>query len=139
MKVALVCGLLAGVIGLSACNKAASPDKVHADVAKATREAAANNAKADEDRKQAETQASQDLAKAKADAEAKAADKSVGAVADEAMVAAQGANKVALAKCEALEGDAQRQCREKADAHLKSVKKRVAEAKRESKPGDSSQ
>src|SRR5690348_1225469 len=98
MRFAIACALLASLsIGLSACNKAASPDKVQADVAKATREAAADTAKADEKRRQAEAQASQDLAKAKADAEAKAADKSVGAVADAALAEAQGANKIALA------------------------------------------
>jgi hypothetical protein len=137
MRFAIVCALLIGAVGLSACNKATSPDKVQADIAKASQEAAANNAKAEETQQKTEIQASDELAKAKADAEAKAADKSVGAVADAALVEAEGANKIALAKCEALEGDAQRQCKDKADAHLKTVKQRVAAAKDNSQPSQS--
>jgi hypothetical protein len=126
MKFARVCVVLASVsVGLGACNKAKSPDEVRADVAKAMREAAVNNTAADEARKQTEAQASQELAKEKAAAEAKAADKSVAAVADTAVVEAQGATKVALAKCEALEGDAQKRCDEKANAHLRTVKERA--------------
>jgi hypothetical protein len=137
MRFAIVCALLIGAVGLSACNKATSPDKVQADIAKASQEAAANNAKAEETQQKTEIQASDELAKAKADAEAKAADKSVGAVADAALVEAEGANKIALAKCEALEGDAQQQCKDKADAHLKTVKQRVAAAKDNSQPSQS--
>lgn len=116
-------------MGLSACNKAESPDKVQADVAKASSDAAENNAKADEAAKNAETKASEELAKTKADAEAKAADKSVGAVADAAVTEAEGANKVALAKCEALDGDAQKQCKDEANTHLATVKDRAKAAK----------
>jgi len=47
MKSAFVCAfLVSAAMGLAACNKAESPDKVQADVEKATSEAAANNAKA---------------------------------------------------------------------------------------------
>jgi hypothetical protein len=131
MKFAVVCALVATVsVGLSACNKAKSPDEVQANLAKATSEAAENNAKADATRKQAEAQASQDLAKDKADAEAKSTDKSVAAVADEAVTEAEGATKVALAKCEALQGDAQQQCRDDANAHLQAVKDRAKAAKK---------
>ena len=103
MRFAFMCALLVSAsVGISACNKAESPDKVQTDVAKATNEAAEKNAKADETMKQTEAQASQDLAKEKADAAAKAADKSVGAVADAAVTETEGATKVALAKCAAL-------------------------------------
>jgi hypothetical protein len=80
---------------------------------------------------QTETQAADELAKAKADAEAKAADKSVGAVAEPAVVDTEGATKVALAKCQALEGDAQQQCKDDANNHLKTVKDRAAAAKKD--------
>jgi hypothetical protein len=131
MKLAVVCALLASAaLGISACNKAKSPDDVQANVAKATDEAAAASAKADADRKQAEVQASEQLAKDKADAEAKANDKTVAAVADAAVTDAEGANKVALAKCEALAGDAQKQCRDEANAHLQAVKDRAKAAKK---------
>ena len=130
MRFAFMCALLVSAsVGIAACNKAESPDKVQADVAKATTEAAENNAKADDARKQAETKAAEDLAKEKADAAAKAADKSVGAVADAAVTETEGATKVALAKCAALEGDAQQQCKDKANAHLQTVKDRAKAAK----------
>ena len=132
MKFALICTLLVGAtVGFSGCNKAESPDKVQADVTKATTEAAENNAKADDKMKQTEAQSSQDLATAKADAGAKAADKSVGAVADAAVTETEGATKIALAKCEALEGDAQKQCKDDANTHLKTVKDRAKAIKTE--------
>lgn len=132
MKLSLICALLVGVsVGLSGCNKAKSPDEVQADVAKATREADANSAKADAAIRQTEAQAAADLAKDKADAEARAADRSIAAVADSALADAEGANKVELAKCEALQGDAQQQCRDAANARLKTIKDRVAAAKGE--------
>jgi hypothetical protein len=130
MKFAVMCAVLASVsVGVSACNKAKSLDEVQANVAKATSEAAEANAQADANRKQGEAQASEELAKEKAEAEAKATDKSVAAVADAAVTEADGATKIALAKCEALEGDAQKQCRDEANAHMQAVKDRAKAAK----------
>jgi hypothetical protein len=135
MKFEYLCAVLVSAcVGLSACSKAESPDKVQADVAKASSDAAENNAKADDTRKQTEAQASQDLAKAKADAQTKAVDKSIGAVADAAVTETEGETKVALAKCEALEGDAQKQCKDQANAHLQTVKDRAKAAKTSDKP-----
>ena len=119
MRLALSCALLASAfLSLSACNKAESPDKVQADVAKAQSDAAAENAKADDKVKQVEAEAAKD----RADAVAKVADKSVGAVVDSAVTQAEGETKVALATCESLEGDAQKACKDKANAHLDAVK-----------------
>ena len=126
MRLVFSCALLASaLLGLSACNKAESPDKVQADVAKAASDAADANAKADEKQKQVEAEALKD----RADAAAKAADKSVGAVVDSAVVEAQGDTKIALAKCEALEGDAQKACKDKANAHMDAVKEKAKAAK----------
>ena len=126
MRLALSCALLASaLLSLSACNKAESPDKVQADVAKAQSDAAAENAKADEKVKQVEAEAVKD----RADAVAKVADKSVGAVVDSAVTQAEGETKVALAKCEALEGDAQKSCKDTANAHLDAVKAKAKAAK----------
>ena len=126
MRLALSCAVLASaLLGLSACNKAESPDKVQADVAKAQSDAAAENVKADEKRRQVEAEAAKD----RADAAAKAADKSVGAIADSAVTQAEGETKVALAKCEALEGDAQKACKDKANAHMAAVKEKAKAAK----------
>ncbi len=117
-------------LGLAACNQAKSPDQVQEDVTKATADAADKSAKADAERKQAEAQATDQLATDKAAAEAKAADTSVSAVADAAVADAEGETKIALAKCQALEGSAQRQCKDDANAHLKAVKDRADAAKK---------
>jgi len=126
MKLALSSALLvSALLCLSACNKAESPDKVQEDVAKAQAKAADENAKADEKVKQVEA----DAAKDRADALAKVADKSVGAIADSAVTEAEGATQVALAKCQALEGDAQKACKDQANAHLDAVKAKAKAAK----------
>jgi hypothetical protein len=126
MRLALTCALLATtLLGLSACNKAETPEKVQADVAKAKSDAAQENTKADEKVTQAEAQAAKD----RADAEAKAADKSVVALVDSAVTQAEGDTKIALAKCEALEADAQKACKDKANAHMDAVKAKAKAAK----------
>jgi uncharacterized protein YjbJ (UPF0337 family) len=126
MKLALSGALLvSAILCLSACNKAESPDKVQEDVAKAQAKAADENAKADEKVKQVEAEAVKD----RQDALAKVADKSVGAIADSAVTEAEGATQVALAKCQALEGDAQKTCKDQANAHLDAVKAKAKAAK----------
>lgn len=130
MKIIYVCALLASAtLGLSACNKAEPPDKVQANVEKAASEAAENDAKADAARKQAEVEANQAMDKAKAEAQTQAVDKSLAAVADQAVTEAEGQTTIALAKCKALEGDAQKQCKDTAKAHLQEVKDRAKAAK----------
>jgi hypothetical protein len=111
------------VLGLAACNKAESPEHVQAAVDKAATEAAENNAKAMEDQRKQEEEAAQD----RRDAAAASADKSVAAVANTAVVEAEGDTKVALAKCKVLEGDAQKACEDKAKEHLDAVKDRAKE------------
>ena len=119
MRLALSCALLASaLLGLSACNKAESPERVQETVAKAKSDAAEENTKADEKVRQVEAEAAKD----RADAVVKAADKSVGALVDSAVTQAEGETKIALAKCEALEGDAQKACKDKANAHMDAVK-----------------
>jgi hypothetical protein len=126
MKIGTASALLASaLLCLSACNKAESPDKVQEDVAKAKTQAAEDNAKADEKVKQVEATAAKD----RSDALAKVADKSVGALADSAVTQAEGDTKVALAKCQVLEGDAQKSCKDAANAHLDEVKARAKAAK----------
>ena len=126
MKVALTCALFASaLVGLSACNKAESPENVQANVAKAESSAVEENAKADEKVKQVEAEAAKD----RADALAKVADKSVGAIADSAVIQAEGETKIALAKCQALEGDAQKTCKDDANAHMDAVRAKAKAAK----------
>lgn len=118
--------LLAGaLLCLSGCNKAESPEKVQESVAKAQAQAADDNAKAEEKVKQVEATAAKD----RADAVAKVADKSIGALTDAAVTEAEGETKVALTKCQALEGDAQKACKDAANAHLDEVKARAKAAK----------
>ena len=126
MKIALSSALVASaLLCLSACNKAESPEKVQEDVAKAQSTAADDTAKADEKVKQVEADATKD----RADALAKVADKSIGALADSAVTQAEGDTKIALAKCQALEGDAQKTCKDEANAHLDAVKAKAKAAK----------
>jgi hypothetical protein len=126
VRLALSCALIASaLLGLAACNKAEPPDKVQADVAKAQSDAVAENVKADEKQKQVDAEAAKD----RADAAAKAADKSVGGLVDSAVIQAEGETKVALAKCEALEGDAQQACKDKANAHMDAVREKAKAAK----------
>src|ERR1700744_1585314 len=117
--------LTSALLCLSGCNKPQSSDKVQEDVAKAQAQAADDNAKAEEKVKQVEAAAAKD----RQDALAKVADKSVGALADAAVTQAEGDTKVALAKCQALEGDAQKSCKDAANAHLDAVKARAKAAK----------
>jgi hypothetical protein len=126
MRLALSSALLASaLLCLSACNKAESPEKVQADVAKAQSNAVEENSKADEKVKQVEAEAAKD----RADALAKVADKSVGAVADSAVTEAEGDTKIALAKCQAMEGDAQKTCKDAANAHMDAVRAKAKAAK----------
>ena len=126
MRLELSCALLASaLLCLSACNKAESPEKVQADVAKAQSNAVEENAKADEKVKQVEAEAAKD----RADALAKVADKSVDAIADSAVTQAEGETKIAQAKCQALEGDAQKTCKDEANAHMDAVRAKAKAAK----------
>ncbi len=97
------------------------------DVAKAQSKAADENAKADEKVKQVEAEAPKD----RADALAKVADKSVDAIADSAVTQAEGETEIALAKCQSLEGDAQKACKDEANAHLDDVRAKAKAAKSE--------
>ena len=67
--------------------------------------------------------------KERADALAKVADKNVDVLADSAVTEAEGETKIALAKCQALEGDAQKTCKDEANAHLAAVKEKAKAAK----------
>lgn len=116
--------IVSALLGLSACNKAKSPETVQADVATAQSDAAAENVKADANVQQVEAGA----AKERADAVAKVADKSVNALVDSAVTQAEGETKIALAKCEALDGDAQKACKDQANAHMDAVRAKAKAA-----------
>jgi hypothetical protein len=103
---------LFAVVLASGCNNPKSPDAVASDVAAAQTKRAAEVA-----------DAKQDAAKDTGNAEAKVDDKTVdlnnasakGAY-DVAMAQADGDHQVAVQRCDALSGDAQKACKDQADA-----------------------
>lgn len=122
MRVTVICTLTAAaLLALAGCNKAEAPAKVDSDVAKAADTAADKDVKANESEAKVNQSADGDVAKA----QGKADDKTVAAAADTAVTQAQGDNKVARAKCEALSGDAQKACKDQADAALDQAKARA--------------
>jgi hypothetical protein len=106
------------MLSIAACHKAESPAEVNADVAKAANQAATQDIKAEEKQSQADASANAELAKAEDKAESKSAD----AAGDAAITHAEGVHKVAIEQCEALAGDAQKACKDKADAALEMAK-----------------
>jgi hypothetical protein len=117
----LLTAAVVAVFALAGCNKAESPDKVASDVAKATAAAEKKDERAEQQAEKTDATVTNDLAK---DVD-KANDKEVRTAADDAVAQAEGENKIALAKCEALAGDAQKQCKSQANAELDMVKQRA--------------
>ncbi|MDP9008076.1 MAG: hypothetical protein M3N91_05105 [Pseudomonadota bacterium] len=103
---------LVAVATASGCNNAKSPDAVANDVAAAQAKRASEVADAKQD-------AAKDANKAEAKVDDKANDlnnaNAKGAY-DVAMAQADGDHKVAVQKCEAASGDAQKACKDQADA-----------------------
>jgi glucose dehydrogenase len=126
MKLNLACVVIASaLLSVSACNRAKSPEDVQADVAKAQAQANEANAKAEEKVKQVEA----NVVKDRQDALSKVTDKNVDAVVDSAVTQAEGEANVARAKCQALQGDAQKNCIGEANARLDAVKAKAKAAK----------
>jgi hypothetical protein len=116
---------LSVMLALTGCNKAESPDKVAKDVSNATASAEKNEARAEEKDVKADAAAQKDIVNGLD----KAATKEANAAANDAVTQAEGDNKIARAKCEALAGDAQKNCKDQADARLDQVKQRAKELK----------
>jgi hypothetical protein len=106
------------IFSLAGCNKAESPAKVDSDVSKAAAAAAQKDVKAEEKQADADAAANKDLAAAADKADTQSTD----AAAEAAVTHAEGVNKVALEQCEALSGDAQSACKDKANAALDMAK-----------------
>jgi hypothetical protein len=104
--------------GASGCQRAESPAAVQRDVAEARSAAAVNEARALEQQAKTEASAEASLARASDRAEGKV----VTAAYDLAATDAEGSHRVAIAQCNALAGDAQKACREKADTTLAMAK-----------------
>jgi hypothetical protein len=117
----VVSAAIAAMLMLGGCNKAESPDKVASDVAKATESAEKKDARAEEKAEKTDAAVTNDLSK---DVD-KANSKEVRTAADDAIIQAEGENKIALAKCEALAGDGQKACKDQANSELNMVKQRA--------------
>jgi hypothetical protein len=115
------------MVGLAGCNKAESPAKVQEDVAKATDSAADKDAKATDKLASADAAADKNVGNAEAKADAKTTD----AAGDAIVTQAEGDRQVALAKCGALSGDAQKDCKKQADDQLDMVKAKVKALKKD--------
>jgi len=103
---------------VAGCNNAKSPEAVSKDVAAAEQKASNEVADSQKD-------ASKDIGKAADKVDDKLADlnNTVASNAyDIAETKAQGDRKIALAKCDALNGDAQKNCKDQADADYKAAK-----------------
>ena len=122
--------LLAGACALSACNHAKSPAEVAKDTQAAEHKAIDEIAKAEQTAADKEASARKDVRGEQRDYA------HVAAVQDQnvADTAADGARKVELARCEALNGAAQKACRDQADAEYDEAKARAKQERIESDP-----
>ena len=103
---------------VAACNNAKSPDTVAKDVAAAEQKASNEVA-------ESQKEASKDIGKAADKVDDKLADLNNTVAGDAYTIAvskADGDKKVALAKCDALGGDAQKSCKQQADADYAAAK-----------------
>ncbi len=119
--------ILAALLGtaLAGCNQAQSPDKVQENVAKATDSAVKDDAKAADKLAEADAKGNAEVGSA----EAKADDRTTNAAGDAVLTQAEGDHDVAIAKCKALSGQAQKNCKQQADDHLAEVKAKVKSMK----------
>jgi hypothetical protein len=116
-KIIVIVGMFALAM-VGGCNKAKSPDTVANNVTNAEQKAANNVADAQKD-------ASKDVANAAEKVDDKAKDLNnaeVKGAYDVEMAKAEGDRKIALNKCDALGGDAQKACKDVADADYQSAK-----------------
>ena len=116
-KLIAIVGMFALALA-AGCNKPKSPDTVANNVTNAEQKAANNVADAQKD-------ATKDVANAAEKVDDKAKDLNnaeVKGAYDVEMAKADGDRKVALNKCEALSGDAQKDCKDIADADYQAAK-----------------
>jgi len=130
MKTTLIIATLAATFALAACQKHDTAAESQADVSAAR------------------SDASKDVAEVRKEADAKVADASSNQAADQAKVGhelskadediaiaeANGVHKVAIAKCDAMTGDARSSCRHQADADLEMGKARAHQGRAATDP-----
>jgi len=122
MRMLLTSAIAMTFMVVSGCNNAKSPDAVAKDVAAAEQKASTEVANSEKD-------ASKDIGKAADKVDDKLVDLNNAAAKDAynlAVAKADGTRKVALANCSAASGDAQKACKDQADADYNAA---VADAK----------
>jgi hypothetical protein len=122
MRILLTSAIVMTFIVVSGCNNAKSPEAVAKDVAAAEQKASTEVANSEKD-------ASKDLGKAADKVDDKLVDLNNTADKDAynlAVAKADGTRKVALANCSAASGNAQKSCKDQADADYNAA---VADAK----------
>jgi hypothetical protein len=115
MRTITLSAIAATIILMAGCNNAKSPDAVAKDVANAEQKASTENANS-------ENQVAKDLNKATDQVNDKLTDLNNVAAKDSYKLSsakADGDLKVALANCNALDGDAQKTCKDQANADYK--------------------
>ena len=118
MRIVLTSAIAIAVLALAGCDSAKSPETVAKHVDAAEQKAASELAKS-------EQAAEKDLAKAAEKVDDKVVDFNNAAAKDAynlAVAKADGDRKVALANCQALSGDAQKICKDQADADYGAAK-----------------
>ena len=138
MKASVFWIVAAAGLALVGCNKAQSPAEVQHDVTEARADAQRDVADAQADARENNADATKDVADAQADHDAddtadqaqQASETAAKGDYKVAVAQAEATHKVASAKCESLSGDAQRDCKDRADRDLYAAK-RVAEQRRD--------
>jgi hypothetical protein len=118
MRVLLTSAIAMSVLVFAGCNNAKSPDTVAKDVNVAEQKAATEVANSEKD-------AGKDIGKAAEKVDDKLVDLNNAAAKDAyniTIAKADGDRKVALANCLALNGDAQKACKDQADADYTAAK-----------------
>jgi predicted small secreted protein len=118
MRLQLTSAVVLAAIMAAGCNNAKSPDTVAKDVANAEQKASTEVTKS-------ENSAAKDLSGAADNVDDKLIAFNNAAAKDAyhlAVAQADGDRKVALAKCEALSGDAQKTCKDQAEADYSAAK-----------------
>lgn len=122
--------VLAAACALSACNHAKDEAQVAKDTNAAQQKAGERVAEAERTAEQKEGDARKEVRNEQRDAA------HVTAVQEEKVAEseAEGAHKVALARCEALSGAAQKSCRDQADAQYDVAKAKAKQSRAQSDP-----
>jgi hypothetical protein len=129
-RITLCLAVLATALTFSACDRPKTAVQVDKDTASAEQSATENTAKA-------EKEAAEKSASARSDVRDEQRDLGhVNAIQGQkvADTEAEGAHKIALARCEGLAGTAQKSCKDQADADFEAAKAKAKQVRADSDP-----